>query len=91
MEHRNIGLEAKMLVETQKDPVVDLLQTIARQDQEAKMTDAIEQFADDLLMAEMELARARKAQRLGLSFIPRDQMFSTEPPAHPADRAGASA
>ena len=67
------------------DPMIALLKIIARQDEEIAMNAAYEAAADDLLMAEMELARARKKQAAGLTFIPRDQLFQTPPMAHPAD------
>jgi len=72
-----------MLVDTQNDPVIALLKTIACQDQEAEMNANYEAAADDLLMAEMEMARARKMQSM---VTPRSQMFQAEPVAHPADQ-----
>jgi len=74
-----------MQLETQNDPVIDLVQAIARQGKEADMTSAIEGYSDDLLMAQMELVRARKAQITGSEFTPREKMFVTAPLAHPAD------
>lgn len=74
-----------MQLETQNDPVIDLVQAIARQGKEADMTAVIEGFSDDLLMAQMELVRARKAQRSGTEFTPREKMFAKAPMAHPAD------
>lgn len=79
-----------MLVKTHTDPMIDLLKAIARQDEDAKMNAAYETLADDLLMAEMELARARKLMKLGQKFTPRDQMFQKTPTAHPADQIGAT-
>jgi len=75
-----------MLVDKQNDPVITLLKTIAHQDEEAKMNASYEAAADDLLMAEMELARARKMRSLGCPFVPRAQLLQTTPAEHPADQ-----
>lgn len=75
-----------MYADYSRDQVNAFLSDLIEQPVADGLSDVAESFSDDMILAQMELARYKSCKTSGERFVPRDILLEGLPRVHPADR-----
>jgi len=74
-----------MYADFSRDQVNAFLSDLTEQPEAGAVESMAEAFSDDMILAQMELARLKAARLHGHQYIPRETLLARRPRVHPSD------